>query len=152
MTKFKVGDRVTIKSKEWFYKQKKDKYGNILKNGAYFLKSDIKTCGKSFMVDDIDGDWISLHGFNGSLKPWAIIKCPIKFNTASEIISQNIISGLGGKVIFDSIANTAANTASLAMMYSCFDIINECVEEQNVRVDMKIKLRKIYAKTKIKQL
>lgn len=46
-TKYKIGDKVRIKSLEW-YNSNKDEYGNIVR--AAFLKEMSECCGKDFEV------------------------------------------------------------------------------------------------------
>lgn len=57
--KFKVGDKVKIKSLEW-YNANKDEEGNIIfeKNGyyVYFSKNDVEYCGKVMTISDISNN------------------------------------------------------------------------------------------------
>ena len=57
--KFKVGDKVKIKSLDW-YNANKDEEGNIIfeKNGyyVYFSKYDVEYCGKVMTISDISNN------------------------------------------------------------------------------------------------
>lgn len=52
MARYKVGDRVTIKSKEW-YEENKDEAGEINEDGVAFVRSMAKYCGKSTTIAEV---------------------------------------------------------------------------------------------------
>lgn len=54
-SKFKVGDKVKVKSLEW-YNSNKDKYGIIVRRDFSFLKVMSASCGKDFEVHCIYPD------------------------------------------------------------------------------------------------
>lgn len=52
MARYKVGDHVIIKSKEW-YEENKDEAGEINRDGAAFVRSMAKYCGKSTTIAEV---------------------------------------------------------------------------------------------------
>ena len=52
MARYKAGDPVIIKSKEW-YEENKDEAGEINRDGAAFVRSMAKYCGKSTTIAEV---------------------------------------------------------------------------------------------------
>ena len=52
--KYKVGDKVRIKSKEWFDKQPKNKNGNVVKHNSYaFTETMSMFCGLDATIIEV---------------------------------------------------------------------------------------------------
>lgn len=72
----KVGDRVRVKSKEWFDAQEQDSEGNILlkdltPKGLYFIPKMIGHCGKEFFITTIvDREPVPYYIFKDSKYNW----------------------------------------------------------------------------------
>lgn len=72
----KVGDKVKVKSIEWFNAQEKDSYGDILlreltPDGHYFTKKMIEYCGEEFYITGIEnGRSVPYYKFRDSSFSW----------------------------------------------------------------------------------
>ena len=70
---YKVGDKVRIKSKEWFDSQPKDRDGDIPspnEKGLYFTAKMSNFCSEVFTIESIDDFCIYLEENNEGWKPW----------------------------------------------------------------------------------
>ena len=69
-SKYKVGDKVRIKSLEW-YNSNKDINNNVRKGGQTFLKEMSEYCGKYFEVSYVSSNGIChLKGINWCWVDW----------------------------------------------------------------------------------
>jgi len=68
--KHKIGDVVTIKSKEW-YSKNKDKFGNVECGHVYFVRGMSKYCGVIAVIKDVDkGDELYSIDIDGYAYFW----------------------------------------------------------------------------------
>lgn len=61
--KYKVGDKVRIKSKKWYRDSDKDRHGNVMfPDGMCFNKNMAKFCGKVGIINFvIGGSWYKIN-------------------------------------------------------------------------------------------
>lgn len=52
MGKYKVGDKVRVKSKEWWDEQPKNEFGNVCCGDQVFIKSMTNMCGKCVTIEE----------------------------------------------------------------------------------------------------
>ena len=58
--KYKVGDKVKVKSREWYYKNK-DKYGCVeFNNIISFIKQMTKYCGRDVVITDANDAYYTI--------------------------------------------------------------------------------------------
>ena len=73
---YKVGDKVKIKSREW-YKANKDKYGTVYCGDVLFIESMSKYCGKVLTIDRV---------FNFNTATYEMLEDPDEFGWNEEMI------------------------------------------------------------------
>jgi hypothetical protein len=86
---YKIGDKVKLKSLEW-YDQNKNEEGNVIINGLeydwelVFTKNDSQYCGQVFTISDISCDCENCYLFtemtNGYYYCDEMIECKVKNN------------------------------------------------------------------------
>lgn len=87
--KYKVGDKVLIRSIDW-YNFKKDETGNIFFSNTYFTPGHQIFCGKEMTIEKIDGYCYRMKEDNG------------KFCWSDEMITKNNNYKVGDKVLIKS--------------------------------------------------
>ena len=94
---YKVGDKVKIKSLEW-YKTYKDEYGVVYCGDIPFIESMSKYCGKVLTIDRI---------FNFNTATYEMLEDPNGFNWTDDMIECLVESASDNEII--SRANEAIN-------------------------------------------
>ena len=71
--KFKVGDRVRVKSLEW-YNDNKDAEGLVYldKEGIVFDETMANLCGKIVQIEEINRTGYFIYGYSGFLQDWML--------------------------------------------------------------------------------
>ena len=69
--KYKVGDRVKVRSRAWWDKQPKDSGGDIIR-GYTFLRKMADQCGAILTIEYVDNDYYRTTGNNYTWEDWML--------------------------------------------------------------------------------
>ena len=89
--KYKVGDKVRIKSKEWWDAQPKNEHGNVRCGSDTFTDTMICMCGKVVEITDVleDTYFIKEYGYN-----WTDEMFDDSYNPEKSILSEEMIKDI----------------------------------------------------------
>ena len=121
--KYKVGDKVKIKSLEW-YNQNKDSYGDIYLNdyGISFIKEMSVFCGKeATVVFDLGGEYqIDIDNKKWSWKDWMLEDEPTSSDHLKEKRFQAACSAMNG-ILSTEYSKPIPNDKIVQMSYMLAD-------------------------------
>lgn len=121
--KYKVGDKVKIKSLEW-YNQNKDSYGDIYLNdyGISFIKEMSVFCGKeATVVFDLGGEYqIDIDNKKWSWKDWMLEDEPTISEQLKEKRFQAACSAMNG-ILSTEYSKPIPNDKIVQMSYMLAD-------------------------------
>lgn len=89
--KYKVGDKVRIKSKEWWNAQPKDADGDVTCNEEWFTRYMAEYCGKVATISHIDDVTYNLKEFNYH---WTDEMFDDSYNPEKSILSEEMIKDI----------------------------------------------------------
>lgn len=91
--KYKVGDKVRVKSKEWWDSQPKDESGGVNCGVDYFTDIMVDMCGKVVEISDILDD---TYLIKGSWMNWTdeMFEDSISYNAEKSILSEELIKDI----------------------------------------------------------
>lgn len=100
--KFKVGDKVRVKSLEW-YEKNKGTYGEVCLNVWNFIESMSQYCGKVFIIEYIDESSYQLRGIDD--RHWA------DYMFEDEVVDDKTLGDAIGEtldMVFDELPKESA--------------------------------------------
>lgn len=89
--KYKVGDKVRIKSKEWYENNKDEKCNITLSDGSHFWESMTELLGKSFTITKAINGWYCLEESIFKITDEMIED---SYNTEKTILSEEVIKDI----------------------------------------------------------
>lgn len=133
--KYKVGDKVRIKSKEWWDAQPKDEHGNVCCGNDIFIKAMTEVCGRNATISECNKGfyYISEFGYKWTDEMFEEISENSKSATLSEQLIKDIanvvkshnlgvtISENEGKLVIEPLKEEVEEDLSIDTPMICSD-------------------------------